>query len=217
MARSKKVDTNTTLSIYGIDGKVHGTVELDKELFDGTVNKTLLYQTNKMYEANLRHGNASTKNRAEVSGGGIKPWRQKGTGRARAGSTRSPLWRHGGIIFGPRPRSYNFTVPKKIVRGALVSVLNARIAENMLKGVVKLDIKEGKTKEFASILNNLKIKGKALIVVDKNSDNVKRATRNIKTVTLKEADNINARDVLLNPNIIIEKEAIDRLAARLKK
>jgi len=215
--KANKKELLARLTVYGLDGKESGNVQLDKDLFDGTINKTLIYEANKMYEANLRKGNASTKTRSEVSGGGAKPWRQKGTGRARVGSSRNPLWTHGGVAFGPKKRDYSYSMPKKSMRKALLSALNSRLLEDMIKPVVKIDIKEGKTKEFKKILDKLKISGKSLIVVEKNDEKVKRSSRNIKNITLKEANKVNTRDILLNTNIVIEKEALETLTARLKR
>ncbi|MDP8258884.1 MAG: 50S ribosomal protein L4 [Candidatus Aadella gelida] len=207
---------STTIPVYDLKGKVVENFQLDKEVFDGRVNKTLLYEAKKMYEANARRGTASTKTRGEISGGGVKPWRQKGTGRARVGSSRNPLWRHGGVVFGPHPRDYSYSMPKKAIKKALISSLNARLSEEMIKSVVKMETVEAKTKEFKSILNALKLDGKVLVVVETLSDNVKRSSRNIKGVSLKEGRNINARDVLLNEFLLIEKEALEKLVERLK-
>lgn len=214
--KKEKKKINTKLSVYGLDGKVAGSIQLDEKLFDGTVNNTLLYEVNKMYEANKRQGTHSTKRRSEVAGGGKKPWKQKGTGRARVGSIRSPLWRHGGSIFGPKPRDYSFTMPKKAVRKALLSGLNIRLLENAIKPTVKIDFKEAKTKSFAKFLKNIETSGKVLVVVDKMSDSVARITNNLAKVTLKEARNVNVRDVLLNENMVIEKDALEKLAERVK-
>ena len=207
---------STTILVYDLKGKVVENFQLDKEVFDGRVNKTLLYEAKKMYEANARRGTASTKTRGEISGGGVKPWRQKGTGRARVGSSRNPLWRHGGVVFGPHPSDYSYSMPKKAIKKALISSLNARLSEEMIKSVVKMETVEAKTKEFKSILNALKLDGKVLVVVETLSDNVKRSSRNIKGVSLKEGRNINARDVLLNEFLLIEKEALEKLVERLK-
>ena len=207
---------NTRLQVYDLEGKVVDNIQLDEKLFDGRVNKTLLYEVNKMYEANIRKGTVSTKTRAEVSGGGVKPWRQKGTGRARVGSSRNPLWRHGGVVFGPKPRDFRYSMPKKAIKRALLSSLNARLAEEMIKPVVKIKLKESKTRAFKNVLSNLKVDGKTLVVVDNMSEQVCLSARNIKKVYLKEGRNINARDVLLNEYIVIEKEALEKLAERLK-
>ena len=213
---AKTKEINTKLSVYDLKGKSSGNIQLDKELFDGRVNKTLLYEANKMYESAKRKGTAKTKTRSEVSGGGAKPWKQKGTGRARVGSSRNPLWRHGGTAFGPKPRDYNFSMPRKAVKGALLSILNARLKEDAIKPIVKIELKEAKTKEAKQILDDLKLEGKILLAVDGITDNLKRAVRNLKPVTFKDAKNINARDVLLNDYLVIEKDALVKLSERLK-
>ena len=206
----------TKISVYDLNGKVVDNIQLDEKLFDGRVNKTLLYETKKMYETNPRRSKASTKTRAEVSGGGAKPWRQKGTGRARVGSSRNPVWRHGGVVFGPKPRDFGYSMPKKAVKKALLSVLNARLAEEMIKGIVKIELEGPKTRFFRAVLDNLKVTGKTLVVVDAMLANTRLSSRNIKGVSVKEVRNINARDVLLNETIIIEKDAFQKLADRLK-
>ena len=204
------------LDVYDLKGKVVGDVQIDGSVFDGVVNEVLLYEANKMYEANKRRGTASTKTRGEVSGGGAKPWRQKGTGRARVGSSRNPIWRHGGVAFGPKPRDFGFSMPKKAVKKALVSSINARLNEKMVKPIVKIEVDKPKTKDFKKILENLKIDGSVLVVVGDVNDGVKLSARNLEKVSLKEGRNINARDVLLNDYIIIEKEALEKLTERLK-
>lgn len=215
MAKAKKDELITRLSVLDLEGKVVDNVQLDKKLFDGKVNKALLYEVKKMYEANRHKGTAKSKTRAEVSGGGAKPWKQKGTGRARVGSSRNALWRHGGTIFGPKPRDYSYSLPKKALRKALLSSLNARLTEKMIKPVVKLEVSEGKTKDFRSILDKLKVDGKTLVVVDGLDIKVKRSSGNLKGVTVKEASDINAMDVLLNGCLLIEKEAIESITKRL--
>jgi len=212
----KEYKASATIPVYDLKGKVVSNFQLDEKLFDGRINKTLLYEAKKMYEANARRGTASTKTRGEVSGGGAKPWRQKGTGRARVGSSRNPIWRHGGIAFGPRPRDFSYSMPKKAVKKALISSLNARFSEQAVKPIVKIELKESKTKAFKTILKALKVEGKALVVVDSLSDEVKRSSRNIKGISLKEGRNINARDVLFNEFLLIEKEALEKLVERLK-
>ncbi|HPN72493.1 MAG TPA: 50S ribosomal protein L4 [Candidatus Omnitrophota bacterium] len=207
---------NNRLPVYDLEGKVVGNILLDKDLFDGTVNTTLLYEAKKMYENNRRRGTASTKTRGDVSGGGIKPWRQKGTGRARVGSTRNPLWRHGGVVFGPTPRDFGYAMPKKAARKALLSGLNARLLEQMIKAVVKIEMAEPKAKVSRGILDKLNVDGKALVIVDVMSDNVKLSFRNLDGVRLMEGRNLNARDVLLHDHIVIEKEAFEKLIERLR-
>ncbi|MCK5451558.1 MAG: 50S ribosomal protein L4, partial [Candidatus Omnitrophica bacterium] len=185
--KDKAKQINTTIPVYDLEGKVVDNIQLDKKLFDGKVNQTLLYEAKKMYEANARQGTASTKTRSEVSGGGAKPWRQKGTGRARVGSSRNPIWRHGGITFGPKPRDFGYSMPKKAMRKALLSSLNARLVEERIKPVVKIKLEESKTKNFIKILDALKIEGKILVAVDGITDEIKRSSRNLKKIRLKES------------------------------
>lgn len=212
----KMKEVNRKIPIYDLKGKVVENIQLDEKLFDGKVNMTLLYEAKKMYEANKRRGTASTKTRAEVSGGGKKPWRQKGTGRARVGSSRNPVWRGGGVVFGPKPRDYSYSMPKKAMKAALLSSLNARLTEEMIKGIVKIELDEPKTRKFKAVIDNLKVEGKTLVVVEALTEEIKRSSGNLTKVSLKEGRNINARDILLNANIVIEKEALEKLAERLR-
>ncbi len=207
---------NTRLDVFGLDGKAVDKIQLDEEVFDGRVNQTLLYEAKKMYEANCRRGTASSKTRSEVSGGGAKPWKQKGTGRARVGSSRNPVWRHGGVAFGPRPRDFSYSMPKKALKKALISGLNARLSENMVKAVVEIKLDKPKTSAFKAILDNLKVEGKVLVVVEAITKDVKRSSGNLKRVSLKEGKNINVRDVLLNGCILVEKTALENLGEKLK-
>ena len=212
----KEKEINTRLSVYDLNGKVVGNIQLDKKLFTGKINKALLYEAIKMYEANTHRGTGSAKPRAEVSGGGAKPWRQKGTGRARVGSSRNPLWTHGGVALAPKPRDFSYSLPKKALNKALLASLNARLVENMIKPVVKIEMESARTKMFKGILEKLKAEGKTLVVVDTMSDVVKLSSRNLKKVSLKEGKNVNARDVLINECIVIEKEALEKMAERLR-
>jgi len=209
-------EISTRLPVHDHKGKVVDNIQLDKELFDGFVNKTLLYEAKKMYEANMRQGTLSAKTRAEVAGGGAKPWRQKGTGRARVGSSRNPIWRHGGVAFPPKPRDFSYSMPKKALKQALLSSLNARLSEQRIKAIVRIELEGPKTGAVKDILDHLKVEDKTLLVVDALADNVRLSARNIKKLTLMEGRNVNARDVLLNENIVIEKEAFEKLAERLK-
>lgn len=206
-----------TLSIFDLTGKETGKIDLDKKIFDGKVNNPLLHQAVVMYQANKRQGTANTKTRSEVSGGNSKPWRQKGTGRARVGSSRSPLWRKGGIVFGPHPRDYSYQLPKKMKRLALISSLNSRLNDNLVQVLSELKVVSPKTKEFAQILKNFKLNRKALFVCDKPDDSLMKSSRNIKVVDLKEWQNINVLDVLNHEHLIITKEALEQLTSRLKK
>jgi len=214
--KAKKEQAIGRLPVYDLTGKVVDNIQLDEKLFNGRVNKALLYEVKKMYEANARQGNAKAKTRSEVRGGGAKPWRQKGTGRARFGSSRNPLWRHGGTIFGPKPRDYGYKMPKTAMKRALLSSLNARLTEEAVKAVVKIELSEPKTKEFRGMLDKLKTEGKTLVVVGEMSDNVKRSSRNLRKVSIAEEKNLNARDVLLSECLVIEKDALESLSERLK-
>jgi len=204
-----------SVPIYNMEGKEVGSFPLNKKLFTGKVNKGLLYQAVLMYNANRRQGTASTKTRGEVSGGGKKPWRQKGTGRARAGSTRSPLWRHGGTVFGPKPRDYSYSVPKKIKKGALLASINSKLRESKIIGIDSADIAEPKTKKFQAVLDALKLKGKSLFVLDNIGENVRRASRNIREVSLKNLNDFNAMDVLACEKVVLSKAALEKLDGRL--
>jgi large subunit ribosomal protein L4 len=215
-SKKKEIEINTKLQVYDLTGGSAGNLQLDEKLFDGKVNMTLLYEADKMYHANQRRGNASTKSRSEISGGGAKPWRQKGTGRARVGSSRNPVWTHGGVAFGPKRRDYSYSINKKALRKALLSSLNLRLIENMIKPVVKIEVEEPKTKAFKKILDSLKVEGKVLVVVNAMNDNVKRSSRNLKNVSLKEGKDVNAEDVLLNDYLVIEKEALEKITERVK-
>jgi len=195
-----------------INEKIEG---LNPGVFDGKVNKAVLYQAVKMYEANQRQGNASTKTRAVVSGGGRKPWAQKHTGRARAGSIRSPLWKGGGTIFGPHPRDYSYTLPQNIRREALRSSLNSKYNEKDIVVLDEVRVDNPKTKEFKKVLDVNKLNEKALFVLDKIDNNLKLASRNLKNVTLKRADDLNALDVLHTKKLVLTKSALLILEKKL--
>lgn len=195
-----------------IKEKIEG---LNPGVFDGKVNKAVLYQAVKMYEANQRQGNASTKTRAVVSGGGRKPWAQKHTGRARAGSIRSPLWKGGGTIFGPHPRDYSYTLPQNIRREALRSSLNSKYNEKDIVVLDEVRVDNPKTKEFKKVLDVNKLNEKALFVLDKIDNNLKLASRNLKKVTLKRADDLNALDVLHTKKLVLTKSALLILEKKL--
>ncbi|MBU1044272.1 MAG: 50S ribosomal protein L4 [Candidatus Omnitrophica bacterium] len=206
-----------TLLVNNILGKEVGKVDLDEKVFDGNVNESLIHQVTVMYQANKRQGTSSTKTRACVSGGNSKPWKQKGTGRARAGSSRSPLWRKGGVVFGPHPRDYSYQVPKKIKKSALISTLNSRLNDNLVKILDELKVSEAKTKEFVKIVTALNLERKVLFVCDNTQENVLRSSNNIKRVNVMRWESINALDVLLHDNVVITQKALENLTQRLKK
>ena len=166
---------NSSIPVFDMKGKEVEKFQLDKSIFTGKVHKGALYQAVLMYNASARQGNASTKTRGDVSGGGKKPLRQKGTGRARAGSTRSPLWRHGGSVFGPHPRLYRYGIPKKLRRLAFLSSINSKLCENRMIGMSEIRLAEPKTKAFKAVLGALKLGGKSLFVVESMDANVERA------------------------------------------
>ena len=219
----------TTLPIYNTEGKETDSLKLDQGIFDGIVNADAIHQAVLAYRAGQRKGLASTKTMGEVSGGGRKPWRQKGTGRARVGSIRSPLWRHGGIIFGPHPRDFSYRLPVKIKTLALKSSLNAKINENNFIVIDNFKIEQPKTKEAVKILSNLKIGRlkdknnsktktiKALLLSDKLDKNLRLALRNIDFLTINRAQDTNAYEVLAANKLIITKEGLHELTNRLKK
>lgn len=211
-----------TLPIYNTEGKEIDSIKLNAKIFDGTVNTASLYQAVRAFRANQRWGLASTKTRGEVSGGGRKPWRQKGTGRARVGSTRSPLWRHGGVIFGPHPRDFSFRLPQKIKALALKSSLNIKMKENDFVVLDNFKLDKPKSKDALKLLSNLKIipgknkkNYKVLLLLDKIDDNLKLALRNIGFLNVNLAKNTHAYEVLTAKKLIITKEGLAALADRL--
>jgi large subunit ribosomal protein L4 len=215
-AGKAKGPVETSLPVYDLNGKEVERFQLDKEIFDGKVHKSALYHALRMYNANKRAGTASTKTRGDVSGGGKKPWRQKGTGRARSGSSRSPLWRHGGIIFGPHPRDFHYDIPKKVKRLALLSSLNSKLTDNKWIGVSAVDIKEPKTKKFQAVIDALKLKGKSLFIVEDINENLRRSSRNIEGVSVKHYKDFNTLDVLTCDTLVMSKTALGKLPERLK-
>lgn len=209
------------LPIYNTEGKEVDSINLDQDIFDGKINTAVIYQVVNAYRASQRKGLAATKTRGEVSGGGKKPWRQKGTGRARVGSSRSPLWRHGGVIFGPHPRDFSYSVPDRLRRIALKSGLNAKVKENGFIILDNLTLPSSKTKDAVRILVNLKIKSDkarhALLLLEKKDLNLERAFRNISFLDFKLAKDANAYEVLSHAKLIITKDGLKGLLGRLKK
>jgi large subunit ribosomal protein L4 len=204
------------LNIVDSKGQKSSSLSLPKEKFGVHVNDAVIHQAVVMYQANTRQGTAAAKDRSLVSGGGKKPWRQKGTGRARAGSTRSPLWKKGGITFGPVPRDFSMAVPKKVRIAALRETLNAKFLSNEIICIDKVEIPSGKTKEFAKILENLKLNGKVLALLDGSDEKAFLATRNIARLTLNRAIDVNARDILSNKNLLVTKTALETLLKRIQ-
>ena len=203
------------LSVYNSDGKETETLELPENIFGGKVNKAVIHQATLMYQANSRSGNASTKERGAVSGGGKKPWRQKGTGRARAGSSRSPLWHKGGIVFGPHPRDFSYEVPRQIKTAALRESVNAKYAEQDLLCVNDFKEKFAKTKEFTKILSNLKVEGKILALLDESDPSAMLVSRNIPRMNIMRAMDVTAYDILRNRKLLVTKSAFKNLLRRI--
>ena len=199
------------IDVYNIEGKKVSDIELADSVFGIEPNENIVHSVLKNYLANQRQGTQSTKTRAEVSGGGKKPWRQKGTGRARQGSTRAPQWIKGGIALGPKPRSYRYTVNKKERRLAIKSVLSSKVLEKELTVVDKLELKEIKTKSMVNALAALKVEGKTLIVLPENDKNVVMSARNIKDVKTISANNINVFDLLKYSNLILPVDTVKKL------
>jgi large subunit ribosomal protein L4 len=205
------------LPVYDMSAKKVEEIELDPHVFDGEVNKTVLYQAITAFRANLRRGLAQTKTRGEVSGGGKKPWKQKGTGRARVGSTRSPLWRHGGVVFGPHPRDFSQDIPKGIKSEALRSSLNAKIAAGTLTLVEKFHVLNPKTKEFVKAMDHFKLgKDTVLCVIDAVTENIKRSTSNIRHLRVMDPSTINALDVVNVKKILMSRDSLKIITKRLK-
>ena len=210
-----------TLPIYNIEGKEIDTLKLNAKVFDGTINTGTLYQTINAYRANQRRGLAATKTRGEVRGGGKKPWKQKGTGRARVGSTRSPLWRHGGVVFGPHPRDFSMRLPKKIKILALKASLNNKVKENNFMILDSFKIENPKTKEVIKILLNLKAvskenkKNRVLLLLDKIDNNLKLALRNIRFLNVDLAKDAHAYEIMACKKLIITKDGLKDLMDRL--
>ena len=213
-----------TLPIYNTQGQEVDTITLDEKIFDGKVNTAAIHQAIRAYRANQRKGLASTKTMGEVSGGGSKPWRQKGTGRARVGSIRSPLWRHGGVIFGPHPRDFSYNIPQKIKTLALKSSINVKLKENNFVVVEEFFLEKPKTKEAVALFSNLKLnppkdKGSynILLILDKIDNILKRSLRNISFLRFNNARDVNAYDVLAHKKLLITKDGLNELINRLKK
>ena len=199
------------LSVLNIKGENVGKISLNELVWGIEPNDAVLYDAITLARNNSRQGTADTKNRSEVSGGGRKPWRQKGTGRARQGSTRAPHWPGGGVVFGPTPRSYAKKMNKKERRLALKSALSYKVIESELIVVDNFNMETNKTKEALKALENLKATKKVLLVVDELTDNIILATRNIKEVVLLEASEINTYDVIAADNMIITEKAVKQI------
>jgi large subunit ribosomal protein L4 len=199
------------VAVYNMDGKQVSEMELNENTFGANVNVEAMHQVVRMLLANRRQGNQSSLTRAEVRGGGIKPWRQKGTGRARHGSIRSPQWRHGGVVFAPKPRSYRYSVPKKIKRIAMKSALSSKVVDNEIIVIDELNFAAPKTKQVVTMLDSLKAGKKILIVLADKNENVERSARNIEGVKMTLVNTLNVYDILNCDKFIITKEAAEKV------
>ncbi len=199
------------MDVYDIQGKKVSTVDLKDEIFGIEPNEAVVHSVLVNFLANQRQGTQSTKTRAEVRGGGRKPWRQKGTGRARQGSIRAPQWIKGGIALGPKPRSYKYTVNKKEKRLAIKSCLSSKVLEKELTVVDSLPLKEIKTKEMIKALNNLKVEGKTLILLPEKNETVQKSARNIEGVKTTLVNTINVYDLLKYKNLVITLDTVKKL------
>src|SRR2546427_4996310 len=200
-----------TIDIIDLNRRKVGAAELRPEVFGVEVKTSVLHEVVVMQEANRRQGTASTKTRSIVSGTGKKPYKQKHTGRARAGSIRSPIWRHGGIVFGPHPRDYSYGMPKKKVRAAIHSALSTKVQEGGLIVVEELPASDGKTKSLARILERLGLTGKILLVAGAEQDLLRRAAGNLKHLMVLGPESINVRDLLLHEKLLIARRDLVRL------
>ncbi len=199
------------IDVYNVEGKKVSDVELNEAIFGIEPNEAVVHSVLINFLANQRQGTQSTKTRSEVSGGGRKPWRQKGTGRARQGSIRAPHWVGGGIALGPKPRSYKYRVNKKERRLAIKSLLSSKVLENELVIVDKLSFKEIKTKNMVNALTNLKVAGKTLVVLPEKDETVQKSARNIEGVKTSLVNTINVYDLLKYKNLVITLDTVKKL------
>ena len=198
--------------VVDLNNNVVGNVNLDEKIFGQPVNEALLHEAVTLSLNNQRQGTHSTKTRAFVSGGGKKPWKQKGSGRARSGSSRSPVWVGGGIVFGPHPRDYSYSMPRKKGRLALCSALSSKLKDKNLIILDSFGIKDGKTKEVVSLLRRLNVSGSTMIVCDSQNEFVYRGARNLPGIVVMDVVQINVYDLLKFKNLIITKDGVEKVA-----
>ena len=199
-----------TVALYNVSGEQIGELALKDEIFGVAVNESVLHDAVVMQLAGRRLGTHDTKTRSEVRGGGRKPWRQKGTGRARHGTTRSPIWRGGGVVFGPHPRNYSYNLPKKVRRLALMSALSAKVNAGDILVLDELKLEQIKTKDMVGILNTLKVDDALLVTADKD-DQVEKSTRNIPNIKQLTATGLNVYDILAYDKLVMTRDAVARV------
>ncbi|MBU7463672.1 50S ribosomal protein L4 [Lactiplantibacillus pentosus] len=205
----------TSVALFKQDGTQNGDVTLNDAVFGVEPNENVVFDAILMQRASMRQGTHAVKNRSARRGGGRKPWRQKGTGRARQGSIRSPQWRKGGIVFGPTPRSYSYRLPKKVMRLALKSVLSQKVLDNSLVAVDSLAFDAPKTKEFVNVLNNLNVDTKTLVLVKEDNEKAALAGRNLPNVKILKAKGVNVLDVANSDKLVVTQKALDQLEEAL--
>ncbi|MDD5347135.1 MAG: 50S ribosomal protein L4 [Candidatus Omnitrophica bacterium] len=208
-----------SVPLYNPEGKEIDTVKLDEQIFNDKIFPSSVYRTIVAFRSNQRKGLASTKTRGEVAGGGRKPWKQKGTGRARAGSTRSPLWRHGGVVFGPHPRDFELGIPRKMKESSLRFALSQKAAEQNIVVLDRLPAEQTKTKDLAAMLRRLKLdtgRQKLLLVLPSTDPQIRRAGKNIGHLEIDIAANINTYEVMAAEKLIITRDGLAQIAKRLK-
>lgn len=203
------------VSLFKQDGTQNGTVELNADIFGIEPNNDVVFEAVVMQRASMRQGTHAVKNRSAVRGGGKKPWRQKGTGRARQGSIRSPQWRGGGIVFGPTPRSYAYSIPKKMRRLALKSVLSQKVLNESLVVVDEFKFETPKTKDFAQSLSKLNVEKKALLVLEEDNESAVLAARNLSNVKIVEPTGINVLDIMNSDKLVITQKALSQVEEAL--
>ena len=199
------------VKVFNMEGKETGSIDLNDEIFDVRVNDHLIYLAVKQYLANRRQGTQKAKTRAEVSGGGKKPWRQKGTGHARQGSIRSPQWKGGGVVFAPAPRDYSFKLNKKEKRAALKGALTMKAKDGALLVLDELTMEEIKTKKFAGVMDALSVSGKALVVTAEQDNNVAFSARNLPKVETGAVNTMNVYDIMNAKTLVLTKDAVSKI------
>lgn len=205
------------IEVKNLANEVVGKLELSDSVFKAKSNQALIWEAVKHYNDSRRAGTASTKVRSEVKGSGRKPWRQKGTGRARIGSIRSPLWRHGGTVFGPKPRDYSYPFPRKKLRGAMRSALSAKLSENSLTVIDAFSLESHKTKDFQKILTNFGFDGKVLVVDSSGDKNLSLSSRNLPKVKLVSGAGVNIYDVVNSNMLLFSRDSILQLQEVLSR
>lgn len=198
------------VDVYNVSGEIVGDIEISDDVFGVKINKDAMHRVVLNILANKRQGTQSTKTKSEVRGGGRKPWKQKGTGRARQGSIRSAQWIKGGIALGPKPRSYRYTLPKTLRRVALKSALSSKVSDNTIKVLEKLEFDQIKTKKMVELISNLKV-GKTLLVIDESNETIIKSARNLKDVKTAAVNTINVYDLLRYEHLVMTQEAVKKV------